>query len=154
MGVPDGRSRWAFPMGVPDGRSRWAVASKLCDIEGPNSYEKFDRLIAGPFLSFGEVAALKDQTGVYLVCQEEDTPLCIGKTNKFHVRFGTDLKHGSTRTSVRKRVAAKPLIDCGGVVHFLATACKIRVEPRETGREAEALEAVAIFLLDPAFNRQ
>ena len=64
---------------------------------------KFDRLLQSDFLSFDEVASLKNKMGVYLI-YEGDSIIYVGKTNKFNIRFGTDLKHESTHTLVSKLI--------------------------------------------------
>ena len=65
---------------------------------------KFERLNASEFISFDQVASLKNVMGVYMIYNESKELLYIGNTNKFHIRFGTDLKHESTHTLVRKMI--------------------------------------------------
>ncbi len=113
---------------------------------------KFDNLRDSQFRSFDEVSMLKNKMGVYLI-YEEDTLVYVGKTNKFHIRFGTDLKHETTHTLVKKLIKSGRFEDRYKVVSYFKTACKIKIEFCETNREAEALEALTIYLLNPAFNK-
>ncbi len=113
---------------------------------------KLERLLNSNFMSFDEVSALKNKMGVYVI-YEGDRVLYIGKTNKFHIRFGTDLKHESTHTLVSKLIKNGRFADRYKVVDFLKTQCKIRIEFCETNREAEALESIAIYILEPELNK-
>lgn len=113
---------------------------------------KFDKLVSSSFLAFDEVAALKDQMGVYVIFEGEQI-LYVGKTNKFHVRFGTDLKHESTHTFVRKIIKSGRFKDRHEVVQFLRNECKIKIGVCDSNREAEALEGIAILILEPILNK-
>lgn len=113
---------------------------------------KFECLINSNFMSFDEVSALNNKMGVYVI-YEKDTIIYIGKTNKFHIRFGTDLKHESTHTLVKKLINHKGFEDRYQVLDFYRTKCRIKIEFCESNREAEALEAIAIYILEPEFNR-
>jgi excinuclease UvrABC nuclease subunit len=115
-------------------------------------YNKFDKLVSSSFLAFDEVAALKDQMGVYVIFEEEQI-LYVGKTNKFHVRFGTNMKHENTHTLVRKIIKSGRFKDRYEVIQFLSNACKIKIEVCNSNREAEALESIAILILDPVLNK-
>jgi hypothetical protein len=115
--------------------------------------EKYDRLMGSPFLSFTEVAALKNKMGVYVI-YEDNHIIYIGKTNKFHIRFGTDLKHESTHTLFKKLIKIEKCKDRLDVVNFLNTKCRYRIEFCDENREAEALEAIAIHILNPQLNRR
>jgi hypothetical protein len=113
---------------------------------------KTERLLESKFLSFDEVASLKNKMGVYLI-YEGDIIVYIGKTNKFNVRFGTDLKHESTHTLVQKLIKSNRFENRIDVLKYFKTECKIRIEFCDTNREAEALEALAIYILNPLFNK-
>ena len=84
---------------------------------------------------------------------EEQKLIYVGKTNKFHVRFGTDLKHQTTHTLVSKLIKSGSHVDRFEVANFLKTKCKIRIAFCDTNRGAEALEAISIFILNPQLNR-
>jgi hypothetical protein len=113
---------------------------------------KFETLVISPFLTFDEVVGLKNKMGVYMI-YEENKLIYIGKTNKFNIRFGTDLKHETTHTLVRKLIKNGSHLDRFEVSNFLKTKCRIRIEFCDTNRCAEALEAIAIFILNPELNR-
>jgi excinuclease UvrABC nuclease subunit len=113
---------------------------------------KFEALVSSPFLTFDEVSGLKNKMGVYMI-YEENRLIYVGKTNKFHIRFGTDLKHETTHTLVRKLIKKGTHLDRYEVTNFLKTKCRIRIEFCDTNRGAEALEAIAIFILNPELNR-
>ena len=66
--------------------------------------DKFEILNASKYKTFDEVSALKNVMGVYMIYIVKGELLYIGNTNKFHIRFGTDLKHESTHTLVRKLI--------------------------------------------------
>lgn len=114
---------------------------------------KFNKLINSNLKSFGEVATLKNIMGVYLIFNEKDEIIYIGKTNKFNVRFGTDLKHETTHTLVRKMINSNYLTDRFEVKDYLMNKCKIRIEICDSNREAEALEHIAIYILNPFYNK-
>lgn len=113
---------------------------------------KFETLVSSSFLTFDEVSGLKNKMGVYMIYEEQKL-IYVGKTNKFHIRFGTDLKHETTHTLVRKLIKNGTHVDRFEVTDFLRTKCKIRIEFCDTNRGAEALEAIAIFILNPELNR-
>lgn len=115
--------------------------------------QKFENLFLSNLLEFGQVASMKNKMGVYVIYQGEQI-LYIGKTNKFHVRFGTDLKHESTHTLVRKLIKNGEHKDRHEVVQFLKNLCKYRIELCNSNREAEALEGIAIYILKPALNKE
>ena len=114
---------------------------------------KFERLNTSEFISFDQVASLKNVMGVYMIYNESKELLYIGNTNKFHIRFGTDLKHESTHTLVRKMIKKEMFSDRHKVVDFLKNKCSIKIEVCETKREAEALEHIAIYILNPLLNK-
>ena len=115
--------------------------------------KKFDKLIASDFFSFAQVASLKNVMGVYMIYNENKELVYIGNTNKFHVRFGTDLKHESTHTLVRKMINNKMFSDRHEVVDFLMNKCTMKISVCESKREAEALEHIAIYILNPPLNK-
>ena len=114
---------------------------------------KFEKLNASEFISFDQVASLKNVMGVYMIYNESKELLYIGNTNKFHIRFGTDLKHESTHTLVSKMIKKEMFSDRYKVVDFLKNKCSIKIEVCETKREAEALEHIAIYVLNPPLNK-
>jgi excinuclease UvrABC nuclease subunit len=114
---------------------------------------KFEKLNASEFISFDQVASLKNVMGVYMIYNESKELLYIGNTNKFHIRFGADLKHESTHTLVRKMIKKEMFSDRHKVVDFLKNKCSIKIEVCETKREAEALEHIAIYILNPPLNK-
>jgi len=113
---------------------------------------QFEALIKSSFLTFDEVSGLKNRMGVYMI-YECNKLIYVGKTNKFHVRFGTDLRHETTHTLVRKLIKRGTHADRYEVIDFLRTKCKIQIGFCDTNRGAEALEAIAIFILNPELNR-
>ena len=115
--------------------------------------KKFDKLIASDFFSFAQVASLKNVMGVYMIYNENKELVYIGNTNKFHVRFGTDLKHESTHTLVRKMINNKMFSNRHEVVDFLMNKCTMKISVCESKREAEALEHIAIYILNPPLNK-
>jgi hypothetical protein len=115
--------------------------------------KKFDKLNASDFFSFAQVASLKNVMGVYMIYNENKELVYIGNTNKFHIRFGTDLKHESTHTLVRKMINNKMFSDRHEVVDFLMNKCSMKISVCESKREAEALEHIAIYILNPPLNK-
>ncbi len=114
--------------------------------------DKFEALMVSPKLTFDEVAALKDKMGVYMI-YENDHLVYVGKTNKMHIRFGTDLKHETTHTLVRKMIKNEKFLNRGEVVNYFRSNCLVRIEFCDSNREAEALEGIAICILNPEYNR-
>lgn len=115
--------------------------------------EKFESLNSNEFISFAQVASLKDVMGVYMIFNESKNLLYIGNTNKFHIRFGTDLKHESTHTLVRKMIKNGMFSDRKEIVEYLKQKCLMKIEVCETKRQAEALEHIAIYILNPPLNK-
>lgn len=120
-------------------------------IENLNS--KFNTLIESELKTFDEVSLMKNIMGVYIIYNCENEIIYIGSTNKFNIRFGTDLKHESTHTLVSKLIKSGSFEDRYQVKDYLKTKCSIRIEICETKREAEALEHIAIFVLEPSLNK-
>lgn len=118
-----------------------------------NLKKKFEKLINSDFKTFEEVASLKNVMGVYVIFDEKGEIIYIGKTNKFHIRFGTDLKHETTHTLVRKLIKSGSHKDRFEVKDFLIRICKVKIEVCESNREAEALEHIAIYILNPFYNK-
>lgn len=114
---------------------------------------KFEELQANRFLTFNQVAALKNQIGVYLIFNEHREIIYIGNTNKFHIRFGTDLKHESTHTLVRKMIKNGMFNNRYEVVDYFDKKCSFKIQTCESKRESEALEHIAIFILNPLLNK-
>jgi predicted GIY-YIG superfamily endonuclease len=114
---------------------------------------KYDNLIISDMVSFDAVVSLNNIMGVYIIYNDKNEALYIGSTNKFHVRFGTDLKHEATHTLVRKLISKGYFKNRHEVVDYLKSQCKIRIEKCVTKREAEALEHVAIYILNPILNK-
>lgn len=113
---------------------------------------KYLHLIESKFVSFQDVALL-NTTGVYVIYDENEKIIYIGSTNKFHVRFGTDLKHESTHTLVRKLIKNGEHVDRYSVSDYLNKKCLIKIEECNSKREAEALEHIAIYFLNPRLNK-
>ena len=115
--------------------------------------QKCKKLIESTYVNFEHVSSLKNITGVYLIYNEQKQIIYIGHTNKFNVRFGTDLKHETTHTLVRKLIKSGAFVSRQDVVAYLKTKCSMKIEICKDKREAEALECMAIYILQPKFNR-
>ena len=115
--------------------------------------KKYNELKVASELSFEEVASLKNIMGVYMIYDNNNSLLYIGKTNKFNIRFGTDLKHESTHTLVSKLINNGSFEDRYQVKDFLINKCCFRIMQCNSNREAEALEHLAIYLLNPLMNK-
>jgi excinuclease UvrABC nuclease subunit len=113
---------------------------------------KLNNLMSSEFISFDEVAAQKNITGVYVIYNAAKEIIYIGHTNKFNIRFGTDLKHETTHTLLNKLIKRGVFNDRYEVVNFLKTECSYRVEVCKDKREAAALEHLAIYIFDPRYN--
>jgi excinuclease UvrABC nuclease subunit len=113
----------------------------------------YGQLLSSDQISFIEVSSKKKITGVYIIYSAEKEILYIGSTNNFHVRFGTDLKHESTHTLVKKVLKDGSFADRSAAkVHFM-DHCLYRICICRDKREAEALEHLAIWLLQPKYNK-
>jgi predicted GIY-YIG superfamily endonuclease len=115
--------------------------------------EKFEQLFESNYLNFAEVAAMKNVMGVYIIYNPLNEIIYIGSTNKFHIRFGTDLKHESTHTLVNKLIKCESYGERKKVVDYLKNECKMKIQICDTKREAEALEHIAIYVLQPMLNK-
>jgi hypothetical protein len=112
----------------------------------------FNKLQESDLLSFIEVKEMKKITGVYIVYSKENELMYIGSTNNFNVRFGTDLRHESTHTLIKKLLKAEIHSDRSVAADYFKNHYKYKVHICETKREAEALEHLAIWILDPKYN--
>jgi hypothetical protein len=112
----------------------------------------FNELQKSDLISFDEVKSMKNIMGVYMIYSHMNEILYIGHTNKFHVRFGTDLKYASTHTLIKKLVEAKIHVDMTEARQGFSNLYKYKIQMCKTKREAEALEHLAIWILDPKFN--
>ena len=116
--------------------------------------EKYKSLVESDFMSFDEVVLLKNTMGVYVIYNHLKEIIYVGNTNKFNVRFGTDLKHESTHTLVMKFIKFAHFEDRYQVVDYLKTKCAMKIEICDSKREAEALEGIAIYCMNPYFNKE
>ncbi|MAC93920.1 MAG: hypothetical protein CMC96_00315 [Flavobacteriales bacterium] len=115
--------------------------------------KKYKSLIESELVNFDYVSQQKNITGVYVIYNEHREILYIGNTNKFNIRFGTDLKHETTHTLVRKLIKNGEFKDRYEILDYLKNKCSIKIEVCETKREAEALEGIAIYCLNPILNK-
>jgi len=113
----------------------------------------FEKLIKSPLVPFIDVKSLKKVTGVYMIYAADQTLLYIGSTNNFHVRFGTDLRHESTHTLLRKLINDGTHIDRTTANLNFRQHYNYRIQICVNKREAEALEHMAIWLLNPKYNK-
>ena len=121
-----------------------------------NSIEKlnsmFIELQESKLISFNEVKSMKNIMGVYIIYSHENEILYIGSTNKFHIRFGVDLKYESTHTLIRKLLKAEIHPNITTAQDYFTYHYKYKIKTCETKREAEALEHLAIWILNPKYN--
>ena len=121
------------------------------EVQFSHIHEKFQNLIHSKFLDFETVALMKNVMGVYAIYDNNSDLIYLGSTNNFHVRF-TDLKYVSTHTLMRKLLKSQKFKDRIEAAEFLVKKCKVKIEKCDSKREAEALEGMAIFILDPVYN--
>jgi excinuclease UvrABC nuclease subunit len=112
----------------------------------------FDELQKSDFKTFDEVKDLKKIMGVYIIYSQDNEILYIGSTNNFFVRFGTDLRHESTHTLIRKLIKAAVHSDRIVARDYFTNHYKYKIYVCENKRKAEALEHLAIWILDPKYN--
>jgi|GEM_PF-1076445 len=112
----------------------------------------FEQLKKGELVTFSDVKAMKKVMGVYIVFSEKNEMLYIGSTNNFNVRFGTDLRHESTHTLIKKLIKAEIHLDRVEAAFYFTNHYKYKIHICESKREAEALEHLAIWLLNPKYN--
>jgi hypothetical protein len=114
---------------------------------------KFEQLVASDFKRFDQVAGMVNIMGVYAIYDEKLELIYVGNTNKFNIRFGTDLKHESTHTLLKNLIKSGRFLDRKEGVDFLRNQCKVKVEECNSKREAEALVHMAIYILGPRYNK-
>ena len=114
---------------------------------------KFKDLVNSDFMCFEEVSSKKNIMGVYTIYDDKDLLIYVGSTNKFHVRFGIDIKYESTHTLMRKFLTSGRFRDRLEASKFLKDACRIKIEICDSKREAEALESMAIYIMNPIYNK-
>jgi len=112
----------------------------------------FHHLQKSNYVTFDAVKKLKKIMGVYLIFTEENELLYIGNTNNFNVRFGTDLRHEKTHTLIKKMLKAKVHADRKSAREYFTYRYKYKIYVCENKIEAEALEHVAIWILEPKYN--
>jgi len=114
--------------------------------------KKFKEVKNSILRKFEDVAKIK-ATGVYFIylSNNTETPIYIGNTNKFNIRFGIDLKDKSTHTLHRK-LLSEHQSDSKKVTHFLQNECIYRITECKNKIEAEALEHFAILVFQPKYN--
>src|ERR1700759_5184851 len=103
----------------------------------------FNELCKSDFVTFAEVKDMKKIMGVYIIYSPENEILYIGSTNNFNVRFGTDLRHESTHTLIKKLLKAGIHSDKSSAADFFKNHYKYKIFVCETKRQAEALEHIA-----------
>jgi len=91
--------------------------------------------------------------GVYLIYNHKSELVYIGNTNKFHIRFGTDLLNETTHTLVKKMINSYGFKNRPQYQEYIKYQCKYRIICCETKHEAEAIEHFAIYLMNPPFNK-
>jgi hypothetical protein len=109
----------------------------------------FEDLSNSDLMKFEEVKQLKKITGIYFI-YFQDKIIYIGSTNKFDVRFGTDLFHKSTHTLHRKLLRENKTTK--EIRDFLRNKCYYRVKICKDKLKAEALEHFAIWMIKPRYN--
>jgi excinuclease UvrABC nuclease subunit len=109
-------------------------------------------MLSSEFIAFEAVVAKKNVTGVYIIYNADEEVIYIGHTNKFNIRFGTDLKHETNHTLVSKLIKRGVFSNRKEVVEFLRNDCKYRIEECVDKREAAALEHLAIYVFSPEYN--
>lgn len=112
-----------------------------------------DSLLNSVEMSFIEISKMKKVMGVYVIYSPNNEIIYIGHTNNFHVRFGTDLKHETTHTLVKKLIKQGLFNDRKEVSFFLINKCRYRIHVCENKREAEASEHFCIWALNPKYNK-
>jgi hypothetical protein len=115
--------------------------------------QEYVGLINSEFTAFNNIAAMKNVMGVYIIYSMNGDVLYVGSTNKFHIRFGTDLKHESTHTLMKKWIRQGLFADRFLARDHLCNQCKYKIAVCNTKREAEALEHFAIWVLDPIYKK-
>lgn len=114
---------------------------------------KLAELTNSKILNFQQVKVHKNVMGVYLIYDKSDQLMYVGSTNKFHVRFGTDLRHESTHTLMKKLIRLEIHIDRLTAQDHFSNHYKYRISICNDKREAEALEHLAIWILQPLYNK-
>jgi len=109
----------------------------------------FNELQKNDLKTFEEVKEMRKIMGVYLIYSHKGEILYIGSTNNFFVSFGTDLKYASTHTLINKLIKASMHETAAEVRDYFTNHYKYKVYVCDNKREAEALEHLAIWILNP-----
>lgn len=112
----------------------------------------FNELQKSDLKTFEEVKEMRKIMGVYIIYSHEHEVLYIGSTNNFFVRFSTDLRHESTHTLIRKLIKVGIHSDRDIARQYFTNHYRYRIYICDNKREAEALEHLAIWILDPKYN--
>jgi len=110
----------------------------------------YEDLLNSHFMTFDEVRSLEKVTGVYLIYFGREIIYAVS-TNKFDVRFGTDLLHKSTHTLHKKLLNEGKIIQ--EIKDFFKNKCKYKIKICEDKLKAEALEHFAIWVIKPKYNK-
>lgn len=114
----------------------------------------YSKLVNSNFLKWNQIKDLDKICGVYLIYSDDNSKklIYIGSTRNFKVRFGTDLKHSSTHTLIKK-LRKQYNFGNADAFEYISRRCLFRIIQCNSEREAEAVEHFAIWVLDPTFNK-
>lgn len=113
---------------------------------------KFTQLQNSDWISFNEIKEKKKVMGVYMIYSNTEELLYVGNTNDFNVRFGTDMRHEATHTLIRKMLKTGVYPNRPTAAYHFTNHYKYKIMVCANKREAEALEHIAIWILDPKYN--
>jgi hypothetical protein len=114
--------------------------------------EAYETLIKSKHVDFEYIAGLDKGTGVYMIFDEYNDLIYIGSSINVKKRF-QDLRYENMHTLVRKMIKSEKYNSSNLVHDFLTNKCKYKFLKCDTVREAEAVEHLAIYCLEPKINK-
>lgn len=113
---------------------------------------KFDNLIGSEFVTYENACELRGVKGVYIIYNHTGEVMYIGSGSNLAKRLGENLKNKASHTLSKKLISSGRFNNTSEVIEYIKNQCKIRIETCESKREYEALEHIAIYILNPVYN--
>lgn len=113
---------------------------------------KYDNLIGSEFVTYERVCELSGVKGVYIIYNHIGEIMYVGSSSDLARRFGKNFKYEANHTLGKKLIKSRRFNNTIEVIEYLKNQCNIRIEICKSKREYEALEHIAIYILNPLYN--
>jgi len=113
---------------------------------------KCENLFGSEFVTYQDVCSLIGVKGVYIIYEHTEEIMYVGSASDIARRFRDNFRYETSHTLSKKLINSGRFQNTVEVINYLKNQCKIRIETCESKREYEALEHIAIYILNPAYN--